>query len=337
MNFMNLFKLIENQKGENLSTEILGFLLSKKAGSEKFQKYFVKSTIDIDLTSSDLLIEYYTQITFKDKSRPDLLIFTNKDIIILENKLGSYLSTDDQLIRYSKISVDELKSRFSMYPEINIQSFIGNIYLVFLAPKHIAEKCEIDTANFLKIEKNNLSEHFRKSSKIKYRKVYWEDIRENLCDNNPIELEFKDFLNIYLEDNITEMDIEILSNKNTPNSIIKIFNRIYQIQDGIDAPGITIYRRSQSLYSYGTYFSGNGYNFWFGYNLNLWEKYQTPVFLQLHTNKNTISDDVLNYLKINFKIEQKENYNYVMAFTLPNIENWLNILNIILKELPPIN
>ncbi len=91
---MSIFKRTNNLSGENTSTEILAYFLEVGNDFIPFQKLFLQKIFDKPLSSGQLNLEIYTQLSFVD-GRPDLIFITKDSLVFVENKLGSYLSGDD--------------------------------------------------------------------------------------------------------------------------------------------------------------------------------------------------------------------------------------------------
>jgi hypothetical protein len=131
---MSLFKRFPGRSGEDISTEILACFLSSEDRYIPFQKLIFNRIFNVPSSSIQLQVETHTQATFKS-GRPDLIIMTREAIIVLENKLGAYLSGDSQLISYCKVFEDSstLKDYFRLFDIRKVKKKV----LVFLAPRKI--------------------------------------------------------------------------------------------------------------------------------------------------------------------------------------------------------
>lgn len=324
----NIFKNISNLSSEDIATEVLKHLLSNSKYSQ-FQKLFYNRVIGQFSTTAELSFELNTQLTFGSKGRPDLIIYNDEYFILIENKLGSGLSRDNQLLDYGEI-LNQLK-KYEIKKDFLTNDFnsVGKKYLVLLAPKQKIILAEKITLN--QIQHNTLCKYF-KSLNVSYISINWESIMSDIGTNDTFQLELKNFINDYLHEELTKMDIKLLKEPNLPTAIEKIFSYVSQTRDKLDHPSFKNGRMSQSILSYGFYIKHKYFKLWFGYNLPLWNSICSPVVLQIRRGWISSKDDeILNIIKtLNFNYDN--NSEYILKIELDNYDYWhKDIYNIIDK------
>lgn len=183
--FIPLFERLVKKAREDISTEILAYLLNEEDPNKQFGRKFIN-----DLTGekeSEKFI-FQTQKSTSQNGRPDIIGVNNKYTIIIENKLDSGLSDYDQLIKYWEIfdsrEVGKMR-RDNGLPKESLKTFI------LLAPtvriKQAVKMTEMELGNS-SIEDECLNR------KVNFREADWESISKLLDENHFIERELKSFV-----------------------------------------------------------------------------------------------------------------------------------------------
>ena len=118
---MSLFNNIDGKCGEDITTEIIAWMLRSNNYFTPFQKLFYSRILNRIQNSTQLHAEIVTQPSTVI-GRPDMIINTLDSVIIIEIKLGAYLSGDDQLLRYCEVFYNEsfLNERFFFLLNVGI-------------------------------------------------------------------------------------------------------------------------------------------------------------------------------------------------------------------------
>ena len=315
---LSLFNNVSGRSGEDIATEVISFMLSSAQEYIPFQKLFFNRILNEALSSSQLQVETITQATF-GCGRPDLLILTNDTLIVVETKLGAYLSGDDQLIRYCDVFKDNALRDF--FPFIEMENIKKNI-LIFLAPRSTA-KLSIAVCDRLSMQKNAMDfNKWCKQQQIEFIPLPWEDILGDLDTKHSLQNDHLLFVESYIYQELTEEEIMILKDENVPIALNKLFNTINDVRNHLSSKGIKAGRLGQSYNYYGFLIETEILSSWFGYFLPIWEKYKTPIFLQVR--EEWIKSDkaeVMKKLK-NLGIKQEPEHDFVLPFSLDSIATW---------------
>ena len=330
---MSIFKRTNNLNGENTSTEILAYFLEVGNNFIPFQKLFLQKIFGKLFTSGQLNLEIYTQLSFVD-GRPDLILITNDSIVFIENKLGSYLSGDDQLFRYSKI-LNDLRIHQDIFKQSSIFDInkIENKFLVLIAPQSIISASERLTNESVARDYNRSFEQHCADRKIIFNTISWENILQDLDLSNSLQNELFLYVRDYINQGLTMEEKSILANDNFPVALDKLFNLMFSIRDSVNVQSFKVGRMSQSYKYFGFYIEHQSLSIYFGYFLPLWSQFKTPIFLQIRESyiKNN-NDAVLKFIKDN-NFSRDSNHEYILPFKIEKCENWASELNRILEGL----
>ncbi|MCG7853432.1 MAG: hypothetical protein MIO92_13000 [Methanosarcinaceae archaeon] len=276
---MSVLNNLLGKRSEDLSTEILAYLLSSKKRYVPFQRLFYNLIGIGPLSAAELEVQAKTQQRLGDKGIPDLIILTADSIILLENKLGAYLSGDNQLLLYSEAFNMEKKLAEAFYLKNLLH--VHKKILVFLAPSKSMEISRIVTDKACEQKYKTKYEDFLISRNVIFRSISWEmvigllDRMDSLQDE--LFLYVQDFLNIEL----TKEEKMILQNPDIPAGILKLFNYVENIASELPSMEWKIGRITQSYYYYGFNLDSKRFKCYFGYMLPLWEDFKTPIFLMV--------------------------------------------------------
>ena len=330
---MSIFNKTNNLSGENTSTEILAYFLEVGNNFIPFQKLFLQKIFDKPLSSGQLNLEIYTQISFID-GRPDLILIINDAIVLIENKLGSYLSGDNQLFRYSKI-LNDLRNHQDIFRLSSIFDInkIENKFLVLIAPQNIISASERLTNEIVASDKNLSFKQYCSDRKIIFKTISWEDILQDLDLSNSLQNELFLYVRDYINQGLTMEEKSILANDNFPVALDKLFNLMFSIRDSVNVQSFKVGRMSQSYKYFGFYIEHQSLSLYFGYFLPLWGQFKTPIFLQIREsyikNNNAV---ILKFIKDNSFLRDS-NHEYILPFKIEECENWVSGLNGILEGL----
>jgi len=316
---LSLFKQIGGRVGEDVATEVIAYMLASEKDYVPFQKIFFHRVLGLLESSADLKTETTTQPS-SENDRPDLIILTKDTLIILETKLGSYLSGNDQLIKYCELfkMPDFLKEYFPFYEPKDIK----NRKLVFLAPRTTIE-LSITAGSIICQEKSGIDFiSWTKQQAVDFMPLSWEEIVADLDHRDSLQNELMLFVNDYINQELTEEEKMILKNPEVPSAINKTINLIWEIRNHLASKDYSLGRLGQSYNSYGFMIEKKNVSFWFGYYLSLWGKYKTPVVLKLKEewikdNKNEIIDKIKE-----LGFEKESASEFILPFSVDRVESW---------------
>lgn len=205
---MSLFNALLSKKYEDLSTEVLIYLLSKNYSKSEFRNRFLKL---LGIESSNNEFEFKSQVHTGESGIPDIIGFNGDTLIIIENKLISYLSGDDQLIKYLNIfdpeSANYIMSSFQEYKSDQIKQKIFAI----LAPKSILPNLLEKTNKYLndKFDRNISIENYCTVKNVNLiSNMTWQVILDSLNEDLIIEKELKQFVTEYLDFELSQENYE---------------------------------------------------------------------------------------------------------------------------------
>lgn len=325
---MSLFKNIIGRGGEDIATEVVSYMLASEKEYIPFQKLFFNRVLGIPASSTQLHAETTTQPSF-EVGRPDLIILTKETLIIVETKLGAYLSGNDQLIRYCELfrNIGILRSYF---PFIEPED-ISRKLLVFLAPRTTIG-LSIQLSNKISKKENKVDfEKWISQQGIEFVPLPWEELITDLDFRDSLQNELFLHVNVYVGQELSKEEKMILKDPNVPNAINKVINIIVDIRDFLISKGLKTGRFGQSYNFYGFFIEDENVSCWFGYNLQVWAKYKTPVVLQVREKwikKNKAG--ILNKLK-KFDFETESSSEFLLPFPVGRIENWKQDLKEVLS------
>lgn len=318
---MSIFQNTANLGTEDISTEILAYFLTSPDRFISFQKLFFQRIVGHLTSASESNADILPQKGYKE-GRPDLTIITNTEIIIIENKLISLLSSESQLLNYCDILNEKQKD---LEKE---EKTIYKKYLVFIAPQSTIES-EIPKNNrTCKQKKGKDFKEFCTENKIEFKEINWGILISDLDKSDSLQNELYLYVSNFLLKGLTMEEKEVLKNNSVPIALKKIYQKIYTISTN-NFPGSfkKQSRVSQSYQYYGFYIGNPKIKFWFGFNLERWEKFNTPVFLELYDNK-LLSKKKLEELSFKKDNESSD----ILPFPIENENEWTNILKLTLSK-----
>ncbi len=325
---MSLFQDISGRGTEDISTEIISYLLSMEYGSVPFQKLFFGRVLKQYASSAELNVEIRTQ-QGTDSGRPDLCLIAEKSLLILENKLGAYLSGDDQLTKYCNVfNTDYFEKIFGDIPSD------AKKYLVLLAPQVTINRSRETSDTFCKRMQDQSFDDLLFRLDIKFVPLSWELLISDLDAKDSMQRELILLVQAFLNAKMTKEEKMLLSDPQVPAGLQKVYNAVTNIKEHVKMQW-QVGRTSQSYQYFGFDIKCKGFGLWFGFFLPLWQKYKTPIFLQIR--KEWISDNVSSELlfkqsrKLDFRDE--EGHDYVKPFLIDADESWKDELFYYIKVL----
>lgn len=221
---MSLFETISSLKTEDISTELLAFMLSSEDKFTPFKKIFLKKIFnDYDLIEN-LTLNVDTQKEY-NRNRPDLTIETLDKFVILENKLISNLSSPDQLLRY--LSIFKGKT-FSIY---------NYKYLIFLCPRHILNSELIKTDKLCRKKYGKTFKKFCLVNNVTFKSLTWEEIISNLDLGENIQNEIFEYITLFCQEVVSVKEIEAIKNKETATGLKKVYSQVYKMSSQVNVDG----------------------------------------------------------------------------------------------------
>jgi len=332
---MGLFRNTSGRTGEDIATEVISYMLDPQQAYIPFQKLFFNRVLQKPQSSAELKVKTTTQLP-SAHGRPDFIVFagTDNSLIIVETKLGAYLSGDDQLARYCKIFQEAKLLRDSLDIEPDM---ITKKLLALLAPSRTIELSKQATDKYCRQESGVDFQQWLSQQGIEFVKLAWEDILTYLDDWDSLQHELSLFVRGFINQELNEDEKMILKNKNVPAALNKLVNVINDIRLHLQAQGqvqgFTPGRMSQSYNYYGFTVENEAFSCWFGYFLPIWEKYGTPVFLQVQEDWiKKEKDEILRKLRDN-GFDKDEQEQFVRPFAVDSIDSWKKDLVGLLSQL----
>lgn len=329
---MSVFKNVQGKLGENISTEILSYLISSEEYFVPFQRLFFNNVLCKPSSTFELEVVARTQVDLGEMGKPDLILVTGDAIVILENKLGSYLSGENQLLRYAEAFSKEkaIKKYFSLTHSAEASKHI----LLFLAPSKALEYSIAITERECGKQYGKKFKEFLQEKGIEFKKIAWETVIGWLDKADSLQNELFLYVEEFLNLELTKGERMVLQNPELPTSLLKLFKNIENIANDVSAKGWKISRMTQSYNFYGFYIETESFKLYFGYDLPKWEDFNTPVFLL--TKESWFKTDkalTLSQLSENGFIHAKD-HSFVLPFAIESISTWKKDLLELLAKLP---
>ncbi len=125
----------------------------------------------------------------------------------------------------------------------------------------------------------------------------------------------------------------ILKDENVPSALNKLFNTINDTKNHLASKGIKVGGLGQSYSYYGFQIESKILSSWFGYFLPIWEKYKTPVFLQVREEwiKEEKGEVLKKLKKIGFRKDPEQEF--VLPFSIDSIATWKEDLTEMISNL----
>lgn len=315
---MSVFLRTSGQRGENVATEILVYLLNQKLRFEKFKNSFFNNLIGNQTNEFGYTTEMYTQRQF-GYDRPDIVALVNGILMVFEIKLGSFLSGQDQLSRYTNIfnATNRLRRIFpSLY-----KNEIKDKMLIYIAPKKIIQSSISITDSQVK---GGSFGKYCFNSGITFKSISWEKINDFLDYDNELEKELGLYIDIYLSKNFTKEEIMALNQTDVPKALLRLYKKIDYLKLNINFKSLDKIGQSDSSRYHGFYFGNDTKEFYFGYILPNWEAFGTPIFINIRKNRihQNVNKTINQLIEFGFQINKDDPEEYLIPFDINNVSEW---------------
>ena len=168
---------------------------------------------------------------------------------------------------------------------------------------------------------------------IEFMVLPWEDVLSDLDTKNSLQNELHLYVESYIYQELTAEERMILKDENIPIALNKLFNTINDVRNHLASKEIKIGRLGQSYNYYGFSIENETLKCWFGYFLPIWDKYKTPIFLQVREEWiKSEKAEVMKKLK-ELGIKQEPEHEFVLPFSIDSIATWKEDLMRILANL----
>jgi hypothetical protein len=309
----SIFEFTDGQSSENLTTEILHYILVSDAYAP-YQRLFYSRLFPSEgnRSTDDYGFSISTQVDYGPHGRPDLVIENEKRIIVIENKFYAGFSFNDQMLRYfqyldSVNGFDEkylvlltIRDRASFYHQQMVQQFSG------------------------KESFGELMDYFREH-RVFFKSLIWDDILNDFDSNDFIISNLKDYIQTkYLTSSIlVNYEMEWVNDSSVPELLEMLWDGINKIKVELLEGNYDVQKTSQSRLSYG--FSIEEY--WGKIAIQIyhigWYRYKAPYLL--HIRRDWFKDDFYN-----IDTERKlgsigffkdSNFEYVFPIKIKEVDN----------------
>lgn len=265
---------IDGLSSENLTTEVLGFLLDSSAYSPYQRLFYSLIFPGSELQDTEeRQFEITTQMSYEEYGRPDVVIENDRQVILIENKFYASFSLDDQMYRYYCY----LKDNFVNKEKYLILLTIKDRMDIYIRDIRKQFKTVFATGNNYELF------NYCRDNGVSLQTIAWEDIFR-LFDT-------KDFLianlNNYIQSKyiistiLNEREIAMINSKEVPALIDKLWAGIDKIRDMLAGDNYKVLRTTQSRIFYGfavERFWGKVYVEYYHYS---WLNYSTPYIMQI--------------------------------------------------------
>jgi hypothetical protein len=270
----NFLDRIDGLSSENLTTEVLGFLLDSSAYAP-YQRLFY-SLIFPGSELQDTEERYFdvtTQMSFEEYGRPDIVIENERQVIFIENKFYASFSLDNQMYRYYSY----LKANFENKEK----------YLILLTIKDRMDLYLRDIRKqfnaVLTSSKNHEIFKYCSDDGVNLQTISWEDIFRLFGTKDFLIANLNNYIqNKYITSTIlNEREIAMINSKEVPILMEKLWAGIDKIRDMLAGDNNKVLRTTQSRIFYGfavERFWGKVYVEYYHYS---WLNYNTPYILQI--------------------------------------------------------
>lgn len=327
---MSLFANTSGRVGEDIGIEVVSYMLASPAAHVPFQKLFFSRILQKAASSAELQVETTTQPSF-EVGRPDLIVLARDALIVVETKLGAYLSGDDQLIRYCQVLQEQdIVRRY--FPFVQLEMVTSKV-LVLLAP---LATIDLSIAATDRLCYQNFGKNFRQwciQQGIEFVPLPWEDILSDLDTRDSLQKELVLFVEGFINQELSKEEIMILKNTEVPSALNKVFNTVMDVRNFLEGKEKKTGRMGQSYNYYGFTIELPSFSSWFGYFLPIWEKYKTPVFLQVRREWiRTDEAQILRALR-DIGFHQEVEHEFIRPFPVDSINTWKQELLDLLSKL----
>ena len=312
---MNLFASVSHKFGEDLITEVLAFVLRQSENNSSFKESFSNL---LNLSGQDFSFEIDSQIDLGKYGKPDLLMINQENIVLLESKFGAAFQAF-QLRRYA----DYLKT---FKKKDAHSSKTGRQYtLVLLAPDDRLEGLRLEADSMVLASKSNsFKEYCLQDPAISFQEIAWQDVAKALDNSVEIQRELRIYIMDHLPLELTEENIDQLSERSFPDSLSSLYQKIRNVQTllHLDKESFTLdtVRHSYNWYGFKILKLDNTYNLWVGMILEPWSATGNPIYIQVR--KDWVKKDEFLKVKnilIELDFQADKQYDYLLPISFQEL------------------
>jgi hypothetical protein len=328
------------QSAENISTEIVAYFLSPEEGIVPFQRLFFSHILGSPSSSKELDIQIRTQVDLGKTGIPDFVLLggDGKALVILENKLGSYLSGETQLLRYAEAFKKEREIKLYFNYSLKRSSAVSKRVLVLLAPKKALEISMLTTDEAFKKRYHTGFRKYLDENEIEFRTIEWEKVIGWLDKRDSFQNELFRFVEDFLSLELTEGEEMALQDPEIPIGLQKLFRNISAIANEVAAKKWIIGRMTQSYLWYGFNIETDLTRLYFGYSIPLWLEFGTPVILRATDTEFKLDRNLVSNRLIENGFVYGKGNQLIRAFKIESMDCWkrdlLDILDKLRSEQP---
>jgi len=266
---------IDGLSSENLTTELLGFILDNPLYSP-YQSLFY-SLLHPDSKLKDTDSRQYvvqTQLSFESTGRPDMVIKGENQVIYIENKFYASFSMNDQMYRY----YDHLNNNYSGKEKLLVLLTIKDRIEPYLREIKSQFAKVLDSSEYQDVFS------YCKDNGVQLILISWDDIFQLFGTSKYIASTI-----------LNERELEMLNTRDVPMLLDKLWAGVDKIKDILSSDNFSVRNTTQSRHFYGFMVDRPWGNIWLGYYFQSWLNYDTPYVMQIRNewiNENHITSEL---------------------------------------------
>jgi hypothetical protein len=304
----NFLDRIDGLSSENLTTEVLGFLLDSSAYAPYQRLFYSLIFPGSELQDTEERhFDVTTQMSFEEYGRPDIVIENDRQVIFIENKFYASFSLDNQMHRYYSYLKDNFESKEKFLILLTIKDRI-DLYLRDIRKQF---KAVLTTSN------NHEIFEYCSDNGVNLQTISWEDIFRLFGTEDFLIANLNSYIQgKYITSTIlNEREIEMINSKEVPALMEKLWAGIDKIRDMLAGDNYKVLRTSQSRIFYGFAVERFWGKVYIEYYHDSWLNYDTPYMMQIR----------LDWVDINYRASDLETqlkdidfiYDKNMEYVLP--------------------
>ena len=271
----SLFDYIENLSSENLTTEILRYILESKDYSVYqivIYQYIFESRCLVDTEKGMFQID--SQVNFGKFGIPDLVISNDNRYVVMENKFYAQFTGATQIYRYFQY----LRNHVSQTKK----------WLILLTIKDRGKYYENEIIKQFSISNPDVMDvgslrSFCLINGISYKMIYWDDILTFFNSNDFVIKNLSHYIGdkYFTSAILSEKELKMINTAAIPEILHKLWGGIDKIKDNLVGQNYRVQRTTQSRLVYGFFIECSWGNIWVGYFVSAWSSQKTPYILQI--------------------------------------------------------
>ena len=267
---------IDGLSSENLTTELLGFILDSPLYSPYqclFYSLLFPNNKLKDTDSRQYAVQ--TQLSFESAGRPDIVLEGENQVIYIENKFYASFSKDDQMYRY----YDHLKNNYYGKEKL----------LVLLTIKDRIEPYlrEIKSQFTKVLDGSKLQDVFThcKDNGVQLIVISWDEIFQLFGTKDLLIANLTHYIKSkYIASTIlNEGELQMLNTRDVPILLDKLWAGVDKIKDILSSENYSVRNTTQSRHFYGFVVERPWGTVWIGYYFQSWLNYDTPYVMQIRS------------------------------------------------------